>query len=351
MSETDVTFEEVGAAGLLTLARPRQLNALNAGMVRRIAARLDAWLADPAITRIVLRAEGERAFCAGGDIRELHDLIGAGGVGEALAFWREEYELNRTLKRCPKPVVALIDGIVMGGGVGLAFHGSHRVAGERFLFAMPEVSIGFFPDVGATWLLPRLPGRIGTYLALTGARIGRDDGLALGLATSAAAGAAFPAIVEALGSGEDVDLVLARFATPTGPGALPAERPTIDRLFGAETLSEIMTAVDAASGTSPFAAAAQAAMRRNSPTSMAIALEQMRRGPALSFEEAMALEFRIVSRVGPGREFREGVRALIIDKDQAPRWEPPTISELDRTAVAAYFAPLGPGDLTFDARA
>ena len=178
LSNSEILFERRGAAGLVTLNRPQALNAVSLAMVRALTAQLRAWEADAAVTRVIVTASGGRAFSAGGDLRALYDLGRAGRYDEALTFWREEYALNALIKRYRKPYVALIDGIVMGGGVGVSVHGSHRVAGDRFTFAMPEVGIGFFPDVGATWFLPRMPGELGTYCALTGERIGAADGVA-----------------------------------------------------------------------------------------------------------------------------------------------------------------------------
>ena len=190
-AEAEILSEKRGPVGLVTLNRPKALNALTLGMVREMRRVLEAWDADPTVTRIVVKGAGEKAFCAGGDIRRLTELGLAGQTQEALAFWREEYQLNAIIKDYPKPYISLIDGIVMGGGVGLSLHGRYRVAGERYLFAMPEVAIGFFPDVGATYALPRLPGCMGRYIALTGERIKRADGMMLGLATHAVGGAAF----------------------------------------------------------------------------------------------------------------------------------------------------------------
>src|SRR4051794_6539904 len=180
---SEILFDRRGAAGVITLNRPKALNAVTHEMVRALARQLEVWATDNAVTRVVITAAGERAFSAGGDIRALYELGRAGGQTEMLTFWRDEYPLNAMIKRYPKPYVALIDGIVMGGGVGVSIHGSHRVAGDRFAFAMPEVGIGFFPDVGATWFLPRLPGRLGTYCALTGARLDGADAVVAGIAT------------------------------------------------------------------------------------------------------------------------------------------------------------------------
>jgi enoyl-CoA hydratase len=345
-TEREIVCERLGAAGIVVLDRPKALNALTMTMVRGLRRALDAWENEPLVRRVVVTAAGGRAFCAGGDIRQIYELGRAGRTDAALAFWREEYALNARIKRYTKPYISLIDGMVMGGGVGVTLHGSHRVAGERYVFAMPEVGIGFFPDVGATYALPRLPGETGTYLALTGDRVGQADALALGLATHAVASAAFRLIEASLADGEPVDAVLDRYRLDCGTSPLMAERPIIDACFSHPHVPAILAALDAAAGRgSAFAAKAAATMRMKSPTSLALALEQMRRGRDLNFEAAMRLEFRIASRVAAGREFYEGVRALIVDKDQAPRWNPPRIEDVAPADVAAYFAPLGAREL------
>jgi enoyl-CoA hydratase/carnithine racemase len=214
----DILFERRGTAGFITLNRPHALNAVTHAMVRALATQLTEWASDGAITRVVITAAGGRAFSAGGDLRALYDLAQAGRHHDALEFWRDEYRLNALIKHYRKPYVALVDGIVMGGGVGVAIHGSHRVAGDRFSFAMPEVGIGFFPDVGATWFLPRFPGQIGTYCALTGERLGAADALAAGLATHSVRSKKFPDLVEGLCSAVPVDALLNAFSQPAGGG-------------------------------------------------------------------------------------------------------------------------------------
>src|SRR5579885_2957990 len=231
----EILFERRGAAGVVTLNRPAALNAVTHGMVLRLRAQLEAWAADDAVTRVVVTANGERAFSAGGDIRALTELGRAGRKDEMLQFWRDEYPLNAFIKNYPKPYVALIDGIVMGGGVGVSVHGGHRVAGDRFQFAMPEVGIGFFPDVGATWFLPRMPGELGTYCALTGERFNAADALAAGIATHGVASANFPALLEALSGTADIEDVLAEFAEPASTGRIIAQRAAIDRLFAGDS--------------------------------------------------------------------------------------------------------------------
>jgi enoyl-CoA hydratase len=342
----EVRCERRGAAGLITLNRPQALNAITLNMVRGMRRALDLWAEDPAVTRIVLTAAGERAFCAGGDIRQLYELGRAGRLQEALAFWREEYALNVLIQRYPKPYISLIDGIVMGGGVGVSLHGSHRVAGERYAFAMPEVSIGFFPDVGATYALPRLPGETGTYLALTGERVRAADALALGLATHTVRSDAFWSLLDQFAAGAEVEPVLQQAARDAGPAQVLEHRTLIDRCFSGGSVAEILSRLDeAAAQGSAFAAKTAATIRGKSPTSLALALEQMRRGKALSFAEAMRTEFRIVSRIVQGHDFYEGVRAAIIDKDGTPRWHPASLKGVDAPDIARHFASLGAAEL------
>jgi len=346
---SDILFERRGAAGIVTLNRPKALNAVTHGMVRSLRAQLDAWGRDAAVTRVVIVAAGERAFSAGGDIRELYDLGQAGRYDEALQFLRDEYPLNAAIKNYRKPYVALIDGIVMGGGVGVSVHGSHRVAGDRFQFAMPEVGIGFFPDVGATWFLPRMPGELGTYCALTGERFGIGDGCAAGLATHRIPSARFGALLDALTGTVSVDAVLSAFSEPAGEGPIVARRAAIDRLFVGNQVEGIVEALEreAASGgaDTEWAGKTAATIRTKSPLSLKLALAQVRRGKTWDFETCMRAEFRIVSRVIQDHDFYEGVRAVIVDKDNKPRWQPLTLAAVSAAEVERHFAPLAGGDL------
>jgi enoyl-CoA hydratase len=344
---TDILFERRGAAGLITLNRPQALNALTRGMALSLRAQLDAWASDPAITRVVVTAAGGRAFCAGGDIRALYDLGKAGRHEEALQFWRAEYPLNVAIKNFRKPYVALIDGMVMGGGVGLSVHGSHRVAGDRFQFAMPEVGIGFFPDVGATWFLPRMPGELGTYCALTGERFGGADACAAGLVTHRIPTARLGALLDGLSGTVPVDAVLAAFAEPAGEGPIMARRAAINRLFAGSQVEDILIALDreasAGGADAEWAGKAAATMRTKSPLSLKLALA--RRGKAWDFETCMRAEFRIVSRVIHGHDFYEGVRAVIVDKDNQPRWQPAALAEVTLADVERHFAGLDADEL------
>ncbi len=342
--EAEILFEERGAAGIVTLNRPQALNALSLRMLTALRAQLSTWAGEPAITRVVIRGAGERAFSAGGDLREIYDLHQAGRTDEAPGFWRVEYPLNAAIKRYPKPYVALVDGIVMGGGVGASMHGDFRVAGDRFRFAMPEVGIGFFPDVGATFLLPRLPGKVGTYLALTGARLDAGDAIALGLATDRVPSKEFPALTEALAAGQDVHGTIAAFTVAPEAPPLAPRRAVIDRAFAGASVEYILQNLDeAGSGEGDDAAFARdtaATIRTKAPLSLKIALEQMKRGPGLDFANAMRTEFRILVRVAHGHDFYEGIRAVVVDKDNAPRWDPPTLDAVSEAMVARHFAPL-----------
>jgi enoyl-CoA hydratase len=340
MSAEDILFERRGRLGFIRLNRPQALNALTLDMTRRLDRALKEWAADPDVALVAVRGAGERAFCAGGDVRALY-REGPGSPYTEI-FYRDEYALNRNIFRFPKPYVALIDGIVMGGGVGISAHGSHRVVTERTVFAMPETGIGLFQDVGATWLLSRCPGETGIYLGLTGARIRAADLIALGLAEAMVPSGRLDALETALPEMRtrgDVDALVGAHAADPGAPELAAHRATIDRCFAEPTVERILAALEA-EGTE-WARATAATLRTKSPTSLKVALQQLRLGRALpDFEAAMRLEFRLVQHFMAGGDFFEGVRAVVIDKDQRPRWSPARLEEVSEAAVAAYFAPL-----------
>jgi enoyl-CoA hydratase len=343
---SDIEFDRRGAAGVITLTRPQALNAVTHEMVRALRCMLEKWAGDPAVTRVVIMAAGGRAFSAGGDIRALTDLGKAGQVDEAVQFWRDEYPLNAYIKNYRKPYIAMIDGIVMGGGVGISIHGSHRVAGDKFQFAMPEVGIGFFPDVGATWFLPRMPGELGTYCALTGDRFNAADASASGVATHRVPSSRFPELFEGLYGTVSVDAVVAAFTEPAGEGPIVARRHAIDRLFAGDRIESILAALDSETGEhADWAHATAANIRSKSPLSLKLALAQVRRGKAWDFAACMRAEFRIVSRVIRGHDFYEGVRAVITDKDNKPRWRPPTLEGVSDAEVERHFSPLNEEDL------
>jgi enoyl-CoA hydratase len=338
----EILFDRRGVAGIVTLNRPKALNAVTRGMAQRLHAQLDAWRDDASVTRVVVTGAGDRAFSAGGDLRGIYKAGRAGRQQDSLDFWRDEYQLNTAIKFYPKPYVALIDGIVMGGGAGLSVHGSHRVAGDRFAFAMPEVGIGFFPDVGATWFLPRCPGAFGTFLALTGERLGAADAVAAGIATHRVASDRFGDLLDALSGAAPVDALIGAFAEPAGEGPLAARRAAIDRIFAGRRVEDIIAALGAAAASgdeeAAWAGAAAVAIAGKAPRSLKLVLAQMRRGCDWSFADCMRAEWRIVSRVAYGEDFYEGIRAVIIDKDNRPRWRPATLAEVTDAEIERHFA-------------
>jgi len=337
VSEPEVLFEHRGAIGLITLNRPKALNALTHGMCVAMKARLDAWARDAAVKAVVVRGAGDRAFCAGGDIRALYES-GKAGTPYALDFYRDEYILDAAIKRYPKPYIALIHGIDMGGGVGVSINGSHRIAGESMVFAMPETGIGLFPDVGGSHFLPRCPGEIGMYLALTGARLKTADALYAGIATEFVPQEQWEALIASLVAGEDCDSVLGRYAADSGPAPLAEQRRLIDAIFAEASVQEILASLYGDNG--DWARATAATIRTKSPTSLMIAYRQVREGALLDFDGCMVMEFRMVNRIVAGHDFYEGVRAAIIDKDNAPKWQPARLSDVTQSDVDTYFAPL-----------
>jgi enoyl-CoA hydratase len=309
-------------------------------MVSVITPTLRAWEHYPEITRIIIDGEGERAFCAGGDIRKVTEQGKSGQIESAIQFWADEYRLNTLIKTYKKPFIALVDGIVMGGGVGLSLHGHYRVAGDRYLFAMPEISIGLFPDVGATYALPRLQGETGLWLAVTGSRLNRADAMVLGLATHAVSSHDMDKVKQDLIAGSDIEKTLEHYKVDIHSASVPDLLPQINQLFDAADLPSLVSSLQQASPHSEFATQCLNAIRKGSPTSLAITFKQMRLGRELSFREAMMLEFRIVSRIMKAHDFYEGVRAVIIDKDHAPKWRPDRIEDLNEQDIEAYFKPL-----------
>lgn len=340
MIENDtILFEQRGCAGVVTLNKQHTLNALTDGMLTALNGQLDVWEVDETVTRIIIKAAPGKAFSAGGDIRHLYECGIAGDFD--YDFFAREYRLNARIANFPKPYIALVDGIVMGGGVGASFHGSHRVAGENFTFAMPEVGIGFFPDVGASYLLSRLPGQMGLYLGLTGNRVKQADAQGLGLVDFACASTDLEALELALSRGEDPSATLADFNHSHPSGPLTAEQAKIDTYFGHGSLAEIFAHLESAVDQDEWAVKTLKTLMQKSPTSLLVAFEQIRRGAVLDINECMRMEYRILRRILPGTDFYEGIRAAIIDKDNAPVWTPSSLSAVDAGAIDAYFAPLG----------
>ena len=362
MSDSEILLGREGGLATLTINRPQALNALTLDNYRRFAPALSGWAEDPSVHALVVRGAGGRAFCAGGDVRAVYEA-GRGISGDpdlTAVFFREEYELIRQIHRFPKPYIAIIDGITMGGGAGISVNGAYRVATERTLFAMPETAIGLFPDVGATRFLNRCPGQIGRYLGLTGARLRAADAYYCGFATHVVAQARVEALVTALartawaedgGSGQ-IAALLAEFADDPGPPPLAALRPAIDRCFAGESVEAILyqLAAEAAAGGADagWAAETRAGLQTKSPTSLKVTLRQLIVGHDCGVEQALELEYRLTQHFMAAHDFYEGVRAALIDKGQAPRWRPASLAEIGDSTVEAYFAPLGKGEPRFD---
>jgi enoyl-CoA hydratase len=343
MSDPEVLFASHGAIGLITLNRPKALNALTHEMCVAMKAQLDLWARDGGVKAVVIQGAGERAFCAGGDIRSLYES-GKAGTPYALDFYRDEYILNAAIKHYPKPYIALVQGIVMGGGVGVSVHGSHRIAGETTTFAMPETGIGLFPDVGGSFFLPRCPGQIGMYLGLTGARLRTTDSLYAGVVTHFVPMAKWPALIDALAGGAAPDAAIAAVQDTVPDTFLLEHRATIDRIFALNSVEDILSALDAEH--TDWGDDTAKAIRSKSPTATKIAFRQLREGAKLDFDDGMKMEWRLVNRVVAGHDFYEGVRATIIDKDGAPKWEPADLAGVTDADVSAYFAPLSGRELS-----
>jgi enoyl-CoA hydratase len=323
-----------GRVGRILLNRPRALNALDLGMIRACTAALLGWRDDPHVHAVVIEGAGERAFCAGGDIIALRDAQLSGRRSEADAFFREEYDLNLLIATYPKPYVALIDGICMGGGIGVSVHAPYRVASEHAMFAMPETAIGFFPDIGATFFLPRLPGQLGVYLGLTGLRVTGADAVHAGFGTHYVSRAHLPALSAALA--EIGVAALARFAEPLPVFSLAPHQAAIDGCFSAATVPEIVARLAADGGT--WTGPALKALRTVSPTALGFTLEALRRGADLTLPQALDAEFRLTRTTMAYPDFAEGVRAMVVDKDRQPKWQPSAIEEVEPAVITAMFA-------------
>ena len=346
----DILFDREGALAQITLNRPKALNALTLEMLNQMDRQLVAWAEDPGVACIVIRpGPGGRAFAAGGDIERLYHERGKPYT--ATFFW-DEYIVNWRIHHHPKPYVAFMDGIVMGGGVGVSVLGSIRVATENTVFAMPETGIGFFPDVGGGWFLPRLPGRLGVYLAMTGGRLSGADCCAVGLADVYIPQERLEDAMEMLGNlepgaGREAAMgVLDVFAAKPPAAKITDLQPEIDRLFAGETVEDIFNALFADPGENAQKWAK--AMATKSPTSLKVSLEQLRRGAGKPLDEVLAMEFRLSQAFCADHDFFEGVRALIVDKDNRPDWQPSTHAGVTDERVASYFLPAAAGELSFD---
>lgn len=352
---SEILFDVRGGIGFITLNRPEALNALNLNMIREMDRRLVEWSADDAVRAVAVTGAGERAFCSGGDVKAVAIEAKAAKEGKgdsALGqqFFREEYTLNHRIFTFPKPYISLINGIVMGGGKGISAHGSHRVVTENTLFAMPETNIGFFPDVGGGYFLPRCPGQTGTYLALTSRRIKAIDTVYVGFATHFVPAQNIPDLTDTLtklpqGDARAlVDRAIDDFSTEA-PGAseLAPNRDKIDACFSFDRVEDIFAALE--KDGSPFAQETQKAMRGMSPTSLKIALRQIRLGARMPFAQVMEMEYRLSQACVARPDFYEGIRAALIDKDRAPKWSPARVEDVNDNDIENCFAPLGERDL------
>lgn len=344
MLQEDIIFCELSNIGIVTLNRPKALNALSQDMILKLYHQLAKWKKDDQTKVIVIQGEGEKAFCAGGDIRKVYEARHDQELAIKHFFW-DEYRLNDRIHHYQKPYVSLLDGITMGGGVGVSIHGSHRIVTERFLFAMPETGIGFFPDVGGSYFLSRCPGQTGIYLGLTGERIKAADAIYLGLADNFVSVERIAELFDTLASnnlGSDVKSavtqVIEEASSPAGDPPLAQHREEIDACFGFTTMEEILAALKQRNN--EWSHKTTELLLTKSPTSLKVTLEQIHRGKNQSFDECMRMEYRLVNRFLKGHDFYEGVRALIVDKDQKPFWQPSELSAITARAIDAYFAPL-----------
>lgn len=344
MAPTTVEIEQRGTIGILTLQRPRALNALDLGMVQALAAALDRWEQDDSIRAVVLRGGGDRGFCAGGDVRGLYDTLVGDHPEQIDAFFRAEYALNARIAEYRHPIVAFADGITMGGGIGLAGHASHRIVTERSMLAMPETKIGFTPDVGGSWLLGRASGRLGEYLALTGNTVGAADAIAAGLADQHVPSERLEGLLSALVDGADIDDAIGHAATDPAPGMLTTQRKWIAVAFAQPTVDGILSALQSRPEDAARETAAHLATLP--PTALAVTLEAVRRARSLpDLRAALAQEYGLVLWFGTTQpDLAEGIRAQLVDKDRAPRWSPATSGELpvDLLDQAFSFTPTAP---------
>ncbi|MFG6590992.1 enoyl-CoA hydratase/isomerase family protein [Sulfitobacter sp. 1A12157] len=343
---SDIDIRKTGRAGRITLTRSKALNALSYDMCIAIEKAIDAWRDDPEVAVVVLDAEGEKAFCAGGDVAQLYQTGKDSDLDFARQFWADEYRLNNKLHGYPKPVISFMQGFTMGGGVGIGCHGSHRVVGETSKIAMPECGIGLVPDVGGTLLLAHAPGRMGEYLGLTGARMGPADVLHAGFADCFIPEDQWPALIAQLEENGD-PFILDRAATTPPPSKLAEVQEEVDHLFAPENLEKIEATFSISE--SAFATETLKTLRRNSPLSMACTLEMLRRlrGPGIGMVPALQQEYRFTARSLEKGDFIEGVRAAIIDKDRSPNWQHADW-DVPQADVDAMLAPLGDNELKLE---
>ena len=344
-----IDFEEHDRAGIVTLNRASRLNALSREMFEALTEQYRRWAPNPNIYGVVMQSTHPSVFSSGGDLKTLHEWNGQGATGAIREFYRAAYTHVWVLEKFIRPNVPLINGLVLGGGIAITLYGSHCVAGEGYRLAMPQVGIGFFPDIGGTYFLSRLERQAGLYLALTGRAIGPADAYRLGLISHYIPGAHFHVITDALSDSHPIDRLLDGLHRDPGQGELTKLTPAIDRIFGASSVEEILDRLDAERGDDEaWAKGTAAEMRKKSPTSLKIAFAQMRRGKTLSLAEALRLEYRIASHLVVRPDFAEGIRARIADRGREPRWRPATLAEIDEAEIESLFMTAADGELELD---
>jgi enoyl-CoA hydratase len=333
-----VTFEEVGRAGLVTLDRPARLNALNREMFEALSAQYRLWAPAPHIYGVAMQSTHPSVFCSGGDLKLLHEWGEQGATDAIREFYRAAYSHVWVLEKFIRPNVPLIDGLCLGGGIGITLFGTHCVAGEGYRFGMPQVGIGFLPDIGGTYFLPRLLGRTGLYLALTGRIIGPAEAYRQRLVSHCIPAAHFGVIKDALADNHPIDRLLDGLHKDPGEGELVRHTPLIDRAFAAPSVEAILAELDAEQGEhAEFAHETAAEMRKKSPTSLKIAFTQMQRGKSLDLAPALTLEFRLASHIVATHDYREGIAARIAGKGRAPNWQPAKLEAVDDAAIERLF--------------
>ena len=344
-----IDFEEHDRAGIVTLNRASRLNALSREMFEALTEQYRRWAPNPNIYGVVMQSTHPSVFSSGGDLKTLHEWNGQGATGAIREFYRAAYTHVWVLEKFIRPNVPLINGLVLGGGIAITLYGTHCVAGEGYRLAMPQVGIGFFPDIGGTYFLSRLERQAGLYLALTGRAIGPADAYRLGLISHYIPGAHFHVITDALSDSHPIDRLLDGLHRDPGQGELTKLTPAIDRIFGASSVAEILDRLDAERGDDEaWAKGTAAEMRKKSPTSLKIAFAQMRRGKTLSLAEALRLEYRIASHLVVRPDFAEGIRARIADRGREPRWRPATLAEIDEAEIESLFMTAADGELELD---
>ena len=352
---TEIIFSSIpgnaGDVGIITLNRPQRLNALTLDMCHSLLQQLKQWAKDPTIKAVIIKGEGERAFCAGGDVRHCYDL-GRNNAKESVKFFWEEYRMNHAIFHFPKPYIALIHGITMGGGLGVSIHGSHRIAAEDLVLAMPETGIGLYPDVGGTFFLPRLLNKTGYYLGLTGNKISATDAQYVGLIDTVVSKSKFTEIISAIADTEfsddaenSVTKTINLFNTTTKPSELQQYQNEIDNCFSKETIEDILIGLQKTKN--PWCEEVVATLQTRSPTSLKVTLAALQRGSNMEFDDCMRMEYRMTQHFMQQPDFYEGIRAAIVDKDRNPDWQPKCLDDVTNAIVQKYFVEQKYGELEF----